>query len=83
MARLRTAASFIRHNMPFDKPGSLSDQEAFDVAAYIVSRPRPDLVGKERDWPNGDPPPDVAYPTTAARRKAATAAANAAPRGAH
>lgn len=65
IARLRTAASFIRYNMPFDRPGTLTDQEAFDVAAYLVSRPRPDFAGKENDWPRGDAPPDVAYPTKA------------------
>ena len=69
MARVRTAAAFIRQLMPRDRPGSLSDQEAFDVAAYINSRPRPDFAGKERDWPNGDPPPDVAYPTRGVSRK--------------
>jgi thiosulfate dehydrogenase len=77
MARVRTAAAFIRYNMPFDQPGTLTDQQAFDVAAYITSRPRPDFAGKELDWPNGDPPPDVAYPTTAARR--ADSAAGRAP----
>ncbi len=61
MARLRTAAGFIRHNMPFDQPGTLTDQQAIDVAAYVVSRPRPDLPGKENDWPNGGAPPDAAY----------------------
>jgi thiosulfate dehydrogenase len=66
MARLRTAAGFIRHNMPFDMPGTLTDAEALDVAAYVVSRPRPDFARKAADWPNGDPPVDVAYPTTAA-----------------
>jgi len=65
MARLRTAASFIRYNMPFDRPGTLTDQEAYDVAAYVVSRPRPDFPGKENDWPRGDAPPDAAYPTKA------------------
>jgi thiosulfate dehydrogenase len=77
MARLRTAASFIRHNMPFDRPGSLTDQQAFDVAAYVTSRPRPDFPGKENDWPNGDAPPDAAYPTRAAAAKK-TAGPNAA-----
>jgi len=74
MARLRTAAAFIRHNMPFDNPGSLTDQQAFDIAAYVVSRPRPDFPGKENDWPNGDAPPDAAYPTKGAstHRTAAT-----------
>ena len=69
MARVRTAAAFIRYNMPFDRPATLSDQEAFDVATYVTSRPRPDFVGKEFDWPRGDPPPDVAYETLAAKRK--------------
>jgi thiosulfate dehydrogenase len=70
MARVRTAADFIRENMPFDQPGTLTDQQALDVAAYLNARPRPDYRGKELDWPNGDPPPDVAYPTAAAQRKA-------------
>ena len=65
MARRNTAAAFIRANMPFDKPGSLTDQQAFDVAAFVVSRSRPDYPGKELDWPKGDPPSDVAYPTSA------------------
>ena len=66
MSRVRTAAAFVRVAMPYDTPGTLTDQQAFDVAAYINSRPRPDFRGKEKDWPKGDPPPDVAYPTTAA-----------------
>jgi thiosulfate dehydrogenase len=70
MSRARTAADFIRRNMPFDTPGTLTDQEAFDVAAYVNAQPRPDYKGKENDWPNGDPPPDVAYPTRAASRRA-------------
>ncbi len=68
MARVRTAAAFIRHNMPFDRAVTLSDADALNVAAYVVSRPRPDFIGKEGDWPRGDPPPDVAYPTTAGRK---------------
>lgn len=69
MSRLRTAAAFIRYNMPFDRAGSLTDQQAFDVASFVTSRPRPDFAGKENDWPNGDAPPDAAYPTRASRRK--------------
>jgi len=69
MARLYTAASFIRYNMPYSAPGSLSDQDAFDVAGFVLSHPRPDFPGKENDWPNGDPPPDVAYQTKAAALK--------------
>lgn len=70
MARVRTAASFIRDNMPFDRPGTLTDQQALDVAAFVNAQPRQDFPGKELDWPNGDPPPDVAYPTRAASAKA-------------
>ena len=69
MARVRTAAAFIKENMPFDLPGSLTDQRAYDVAAYVNARSRPDFPDKVYDWPNGDAPPDVAYRTLAARRK--------------
>ncbi|PYP16843.1 MAG: cytochrome C [Gemmatimonadetes bacterium] len=65
MTRVRTAAEFVSRNMPFDAPGTLPDSQAFNVAAYINGHPRPDFRGKENDWPNGDPPPDVAYPTKA------------------
>lgn len=67
MARLRTAASFIRYNMPYGNP-TLTDQQAFDVAAYVNAHPRPDFRGKENDWPRGDAPPDAPYPTHARRR---------------
>ena len=63
MARTERAASFIRHNMPFDRPGTLSDQQAFDVASYITAMSRPDMPGKERDWPEGGAPDDVPYDT--------------------
>jgi thiosulfate dehydrogenase len=63
MARTERAAAFIRHNMPFNAPGSLSDQQAWDVAAYISAQPRPDMPGKELDWPAGDAPADVPYTT--------------------
>ena len=62
MSRVRTAAEFISRNMPFDAPGTLTDQQAIDVAAYVNAHPRPDFHGKENDWPNGGAPPDVAYP---------------------
>ena len=64
MARVERAASFIQHNMPFDKPGSLSDQQAFDLAAFVNSHDRPDSPGKAQDWPAGGAPADVPYATT-------------------
>jgi thiosulfate dehydrogenase len=63
----RTSASFIRHNMPFDKPGLLTDQQSYDIAAYITSMPRPDQPGKETDWPTGGAPTDVPYDTRATK----------------
>lgn len=68
MTRLRTAAAFIRAGMPHDRPNTLTPQQAYNVAAYMNSHARPDLKGKELDWPNGDAPPDAAYKTTARRR---------------
>lgn len=68
MARHFTFATFIRHNMPFDQRGTLSPQQAADIAAYVLSQPRQDHPGKERDWPRGDAPLDVAYATDGARR---------------
>jgi thiosulfate dehydrogenase len=32
-------AAFVQQNMPADKPGSLSAQESYDVAAFIHSNP--------------------------------------------
>ena len=63
LARVSRAATFIRHNMPFDSAGVLNDQQSFDVAAYILSHPRPDAHGKELDWAAGGAPSDVAYNT--------------------
>ena len=63
MAREERAATFIRHFMPLSNPGSLTDQQAYDVSAYINSHPRPDSPGKERDWPAEGVPYDVPYNT--------------------
>ncbi|MBX3479588.1 MAG: c-type cytochrome [Caulobacter sp.] len=41
MARINTAAAFIKTNMPLGQTGRLSDQEAWDVAAFINSHERP------------------------------------------
>jgi thiosulfate dehydrogenase len=41
MHRLNTMASFVRYNMPQNAPGTLSDQESYDVAAYVLSHSRP------------------------------------------
>jgi thiosulfate dehydrogenase len=77
MARVQSAARFIHEVMPRDRPGTLTPQQAFDVASYITSRPRPDFKGKENDWPNGGAPADVAYPTKNGGAHAASQAPSA------
>ena len=61
MARISVAASFIKGNMPRGWGWTVTDTEAFDVAAYINSQPRPDIPGKESDWPKGGKPDDLPY----------------------
>lgn len=80
MARVRVSAAFVRRNMPFDLPGTISPQTAFDIAGYLEARPRPDFSGKEKDWPNGDAPVDAAYQTTARPPTAPAAAPPPAPK---
>lgn len=84
MAREERAASFIMHNMPQTQPGMLTAQEAFDLAAFINSHPRPDSPGKELDWPMGGAPKDVPYKTNGheAHRPPATLVTRANPQGA-
>ncbi len=41
MHRVNTAAGFIKANMPLSQGGSLTDQQAWDVALYINSHDRP------------------------------------------
>ncbi len=41
MHSLDNAAAFVYANMPYGVPGTLSEQQAWDVAAWINSQPRP------------------------------------------
>ncbi|MDM5181325.1 c-type cytochrome [Massilia sp. DJPM01] len=59
MARTFTAAAFVKHNMPLGQGGSLSDQDAIDVAGYFTHQPRPVYPHKAKDWPKGDQPKDA------------------------
>lgn len=61
MARRNTLAAFVHELMPFDSARTLTPQQAYDLASFISTRPRPDFKGKENDWPLGGAPPDVAY----------------------
>jgi thiosulfate dehydrogenase len=49
MHRVLTAAAFIKARMPLGQ-ADLTDDQAFDVAAYINSHPRPAMSGLERDY---------------------------------
>jgi thiosulfate dehydrogenase len=55
MARLITAANFLHFNMPhgvdYLNP-QLSVEQAWDVAAFIISQPRPKKAGLEKDFPD-------------------------------
>jgi thiosulfate dehydrogenase len=64
MARVSIAAAFIQAKMPLAAGGTLSDQEAYDIAAYVTSQPRPAFGAAAKDWPQGDAPADA---TTGAR----------------
>ena len=61
MARINTAASFIHAVMPIDRAQQLTPQQAFDVATYINTRPRPSFPPKVHDFPRGGKPPDADY----------------------
>jgi thiosulfate dehydrogenase len=55
MNRVLTAAAFAKHKMPFGTTFSspiLSDDHAYDVAAYLVSQPRPYKRDLDKDFPN-------------------------------
>lgn len=41
MSGVQKMAKFVQHNMPQNAPGSLSPQQAYDLAAYIEGKPRP------------------------------------------
>jgi thiosulfate dehydrogenase len=61
MARVTVAAAFIKANMPRTWGWTLSDDDAYDVAAFINAQPRPDFPGKVHDWPKGGKPADSPY----------------------
>jgi thiosulfate dehydrogenase len=55
MTRILTAAGFVKYAMPlgvtYDAP-VLTDDEAYDVAGYMNSQPRPHKADLEKDFPN-------------------------------
>ncbi len=66
-ARVYTLAGMIRYAMPYLEPGSLTDEEAQHIAAYICSMPRPVFPFKAGDYTKEKLPPDALYYKTLAR----------------
>ena len=60
-ARVYTLAGIIRYTMPYLDPGSLSDEDAQHVAAFINSKPRPVYPHKHRDYVGAKVPIDALY----------------------
>ena len=66
MNRLLTTTRFIRQNMPLGASHTatlLNDDEAYDVTAYMLSKPRPLKAHLEADFPaRWNKPIDAAFP---------------------
>ncbi|MEO8677585.1 MAG: c-type cytochrome [Vicinamibacterales bacterium] len=61
MHRVLTAARFIKARMPLGK-SDLTDDQAFDVAAFINNQPRPNMPNLDKDYPDRTTKPvDNAY----------------------
>lgn len=61
MHRVLTAAKFIKARMPLGR-ADLDDDQAFDVAAWVNSKPRPEMAGLDRDYPDRSKKPvDTSY----------------------
>lgn len=59
--RVYTLAGYIRYAMPQNAPGTLSDEEAQQIAAFIDSQERPAYAHKDQDYTRGGPPVDAVY----------------------
>ena len=60
-ARIYTLAGIIRYMMPYLDPGSLTDEEAQQISAFINSQPRPSYPFKDRDYRTEPLPVDSVY----------------------
>jgi thiosulfate dehydrogenase len=60
-ARVYTLAGIIRYSMPYLDPGSVSDEEAQLLAAFINAQPRPAFPFKDKDYLTEKLPVDSVY----------------------
>lgn len=59
MARLTKMAGYLQNNMPIGAEYELTDQEAADLAAYLLMQERPVWKGHADDFPHGKRPTDI------------------------
>lgn len=59
MGRLTKMAGYIQNNMPIGEEFELTDQEAADLAAYLLMHDRPVFAGHDEDFPDGGRPTDI------------------------
>ena len=62
-ARVYTLAGIIRYSMPYLDPGSITDEDAQYLAAFINSQPRPAFPFKDKDYRTEKLPVDSVYYT--------------------
>ena len=60
-ARVYTLAGIIRYSMPYLDPGSVTDEDAQHLAAFINSKPRPAYPFKSQDYRTEKLPVDSVY----------------------
>lgn len=62
-ARVWKLAGYVKYAMPLTAPGTLTDEEAQLISAYVNSHERPVYPDKESDFPDGNRPADAVYDT--------------------
>lgn len=55
LSRMSVMTDYVKNYLPEDDPGSLSDQEATDAAAYILSQDRPEWRKDDPEWRSNKP----------------------------
>lgn len=58
LTRLSKMAGYIQNNMPIGDEYILSDEEAADLAAYLLMQERPKFEDADKDFPHGGEPDD-------------------------
>ncbi|MHA6261388.1 c-type cytochrome [Sporosarcina sp. CAU 1771] len=59
LARMSKMAGYLQNNMPVGQENTLTDQEASDLAAFILSKDRDEFPNHDKDWPGKEAPTDL------------------------